>query len=547
MHRRDFLRQANWLAASMAWQQVFAREPARAVQATRAAWLAWQAPPEVFALGVASGDPGPGSVVLWTRLAPKPLQPEGGMPDHPVAVTWFVSRDERGLDVVQSGEVVTDTARAHSVHVEVKGLAGAATYHYGFVAGGVRSPVGRTRTAPMPQQEVPRLRLALASCQHYEQGAYTAHRDIARQDLDVVVFVGDYIYEGPAHHRRRRRAHPIDVEALEFSLPAYRMHHASYKLDPDLRASHAAHPWLMVWDDHEVFNDYDGQSAEDWTPEQFLQVRARAYQAYFEHTPLSPTRAPVAGHSPFHALRPWGRLATFWLLDTRQFRAPQPCHDVVHAPYRGRLLWRCDAAQTAARSLLGSAQEHWLADTLATSQSAWRLIVQTTQLSPGGFGTPWGPLAYADGWDAFPQARERLMRAIAEPRVPDVVVLGGDVHRHVAANLRLRPGDVASPIVASEFVTSSISSQGLSELLTAWMKRSNPDMLHARSDERGYALIDVDPQRVLCEFRATPHPVRADSIFHAQARYEVRRGVPGPQRVLAAHAVNVPASEPPAT
>jgi alkaline phosphatase D len=534
MHRRDFLRQAHALAAGLAWQQVFGRQGATARAApamARSMWADWQAPPEVFSLGVASGDPGPGSVVLWTRLAPRPLQPDGGMPDHPVAVSWYVSRDARGQDVVQSGEVVTDTARGHSVHVEVLGLDGAATYHYGFEVGGVRSAVGRTRTAPMPDQHVPRLSMALASCQHYEQGAYTAHREMAQRDLDLVVFVGDYIYEGPTHYRRRRRTHPVDLEALNFSLAGYRMHHASYRLDPDLRACQAAHPWYMVWDDHEVFNDYDGQNADDWLTEDFVQLRARAYQAYYEHTPLSPARAPAGGQASFHALRPWGDLATFWLLDTRQFRDAQVCHDPLHAPYRGRLLWHCEAAESAARSVLGPDQEHWLAETLASSRTGWRLIVQTTQMSPGRFQTPFGPLAYADGWDAFPAARERLMRAIAEPRVPDVVVLGGDVHRHVAARLRRDPRDPRSPIVASEFVTSSITSQGLSELLTTWMRRSNPDVLHARSDERGYALIDIDPQRVRCEFRATPHPVKADSVFHTQATFEVRRGESGPRKV----------------
>ncbi|MEY4429949.1 MAG: hypothetical protein RLZZ182_2638 [Pseudomonadota bacterium] len=526
MHRRDFLRLAHGLAAGMAWQQVFGRKTS-AEDARDQRWAEWRAPAEVFSLGVASGDPGPGSVVLWTRLAPQPLQADGGMPDHPVPVNWFVSRDERGLEVVQSGQVVTDAIRAHSVHVEVQGLAGASTYFYGFEAGGVRSPVGRTRTAPMPEQDVPRLRLALASCQHYEQGAFTAHREMALADIDLVVFVGDYIYEGPTHPRRRRRRHQIDIDALGYSLAAYRMHHGSYKLDPDLRANHAAHPWFMVWDDHEVMNDYDGESADEWPSDDFLQVRARAYQAFYEHTPISPGRAAVAGRAAFHALRPWGRLATFWLLDTRQFRDAQACADAVHAPYHGRLLWRCRAADASGRSMLGLPQEHWVADTLASSRAAWRLVVQTTQLSPGRFGTPWGPLAYADGWDAFPRARERLLRAIAEPRVPDVVVLGGDVHRHVAANLRLVPDDPRSPIVASEFVTSSVTSQGLSELLTAWMRRSNPDVRHARSDERGYALIDIDARRVQCEFRATAHPVRADSVFHTQARFEVRRGVPG--------------------
>jgi alkaline phosphatase D len=181
--------------------------------------------------------------------------------------------------------------------------------------------------------------------------------------------------------------------------------------------------------------------------------------------------------------------------------------------------------------MLGWPQERWLAEGLASSTSAWRLIAQTTQLVPSGFGTPFGPLLYGDGWDAFPAARERLMAAIAQPRVPDVVVLGGDVHRHVAANLRLHPGDRSSPIVASELIGSSITSKGLSEALNQWMRSSNPDILHARSDERGYALIDLNAQRLRCDFRATAHPVKADSVLHTQASFVIDRGVPGPRRV----------------
>ncbi len=519
----------------MAWQRLFASPSANDLSASGPDPLPrdWQAPADLFVLGVASGDPTPDGVVLWTRLAPVPLQAHGGMPDRPVDVNWVVALDERCQQVVQRGVVRTDRRKAHSVHVAVEGLASDRRYHYRFECGGVFSAIGRTRTAPQPEAMPERLRIALASCQHYEQGWFTAHRDMALSDVDLVVFVGDYIYEGPTHYRRRVRRHPIDVEAQGYSLEAYRAHHASYKLDPDLRANHAAHPWMMVWDDHEVVNDYDGQNPGDaeLTPEQFLQVRASAYQAYFEHAPISPTRAPLGSQANFHALRQWGRLAHFWLLDTRQWRDGAACQDPVHSPYKGRLLWDCEPSGSAQRSMLGMAQEHWLGEGLASSRCAWRFIVQTTQMAPGRFATPVGPLQYADGWDAFPAARERLMAAIAEPRVPDVVVLGGDVHRHVAASLRRRPEDPTSPVVASEFVTSSVSSRGLSEFLNAWLRRSNPDLLHARSDQRGYALLDIDASRVRCDFRATAHPVRADSVFRTQASFVVDRGVPGPRRV----------------
>jgi alkaline phosphatase D len=530
MQRRDFLTGASQMAALMAWQNLFAK-PSRP-KAEPAQVTDWTAPPETFSLGVASGEPMPDGFVIWTRLAPKPLQEDGGMPAQAVRVQWQVSRDARFTKVVQQGEFLTDPAKAHCVHVQLEGLDSAQHYHYRFSAGGQESPIGRTRTAPALDADPGSLRFALSSCQHYEQGYFTAHREIAATDLDFVLFVGDYIYESPTHRRSLVRHHAVQVEDV-YSLDLYRIHHASYKLDGDLRACHAAHPWLMTWDDHEVRNDYDGShdSEGDLSPEDFLKRRAMAYQAYFEHLPISPKRAPVGPDATFYTQYTWGKLAQLWLLDTRQWRAAQVCNDAIHAPWRARLLWQCKPTEAPERSMLGQAQERWLADTLASSTSAWRLIGQTTQLTPGGFGTPLGPLLYADGWDAFPAARERLLAAIAQPRVPDVVVLGGDVHRHVAANLRQRPGDPSSPIIASEIVGSSITSRGLSEVLNQWMRRSNPDILHSRSDERGYALVDITAKRLRCDFRATAHPVKADASFHTQASFVIDRGVPGLRRV----------------
>ncbi|WP_290871257.1 alkaline phosphatase D family protein, partial [Aquabacterium sp.] len=485
-----------------------------------------------FTLGVASGEPLPESVVIWTRLAPQPMQADGGMPAQTVPVHWTVALDARFDRVVATGRALATPERGHSVHAEVSGLQPGRTHYYRFEAGGQTSPVGRTRTAPAPDARNQRMRLALASCQHYEAGYFAAHREIAAADVDLVAFVGDYLYETDlfAYHRVRRHPHRFPSDEADFTLADYRVHHASYKLDADLRACHAAHPWLLVWDDHEVVNDYAGDSDPDLPDVQaFLKLRTAAYQAYFEHLPISPRRAPTGAHMPMHAHYEWGQLAEFWTVDTRQFRDAPVCSG-FNSLARGKLLRGCEAAKAPERSMLGFEQEAWLAEGLAGSTRAWKFIVQSTQVSPGAIRSPLGPLLYADGWDAFPAARSRLMQAIAQPRVPDVVCLGGDVHRHVAANLRLDPSDPASPIVASEIVGSSISSRGLSELLNNWLKGGNPDMLHARSDERGYVLLDVTPQRVQVDFRATPHPVRPDSRFHTQARYVIDRGVPGPRK-----------------
>lgn len=528
MQRRDLILQLSRAAAVLAWQQVFAP----GVRAQTPDDTGWSESAEVFTLGVASGEPLPDAVVLWTRLAPKPLQADGGMPSQSVPVRWEVALDARFTQIVRQGVAVADPGVAHSVHVVADGLQAGQTYFYRFDAGGQRSPVGRTRTAPDPQAPVRNLRMALASCQHYEQGYFTAHREIADLDVDLVLFVGDYIYttESPRHMTLRRHPHEFREDLTGRTLDAYRVHHASYKLDADLRAAHAAHPWLMVWDDHEVIADYTGDSDPYLSDQKaFLAARAAAYKAYFEHMPVSPRRVPADASMPMQGRYRWGQLAELWTLDTRQYRDPIACSG-LRAPMGGKLLWRCGATDSEARTVLGQRQEDWLAEGLAGCDSTWKFVVQSTQVSPCRMHTPWGDLLYAEGWDAFPAARARMMEAIAQPRVRDVVFLGGDVHRHVAANLRMNPADRQSPIIASEIVTSSISSRGLSELANTWVKASNPDVLYTRSDERGYVLLDVSPQQVRCDFRATAHPVQAQSKFRTQARYVIERGVPGPRK-----------------
>jgi alkaline phosphatase D len=172
-------------------------------------------------------------------------------------------------------------------------------------------------------------------------------------------------------------------------------------------------------------------------------------------------------------------------------------------------------------------QERWLAQGLAASTRRWKLLGQGTQLSPSGVDSPLGPRIHTDGWDGYPKARERLLRAISDPGVSNVLNLGGDVHRHVAAQLRLRPNDLTSPIVASEFVCTSVTSHGLSEAVMGLMRASNPDMVHARSDERGYALLDITPRSAVCEFRGTPFPAHTDARLATQARFAVESGRAG--------------------
>jgi alkaline phosphatase D len=372
---------------------------------------------------------------------------------------------------------------------------------------------------------VRRLRLALASCQHYEQGAFAAQRDIASRELDAVLFVGDYIYES-SNPRLRIRAHEGPPP---MTLAAYRARHATYKLDADLRAAHAAHPWLLTWDDHEVENDYaNDHSPSNLGVETFLRRRAAAYKAYFEHMPVSPAVLPAGPVLRIHDRFVWGRLAELWTLDNRQYRDVQPCPDTRGAG--SRLLTECASLGDESRSMLGSAQERWLSQGLAASERRWQVVAQGTQISEAGVDTPRGRRINSDGWDGYPAARSRLLRAIAEPKRPGVLCLGGDVHRHVAANLRLRPNDADSAVIASEFVCSSLTSHGVSESVMAQIRASNPDLVHGRSDERGYVLLDIGPERTSADFLGTRFPVEADARMASQGRFVVEQGRPGLQR-----------------
>ena len=519
--RRDWHRMALALALSPwlapATQAQTLNSASGAAQGPR-----WQVDP--FSLGVASGQPQPDSVVLWTRLhmaeADAPLKAQA------INVVCEVFADAALRQPVRQWRVQTDAARAHSVHVVATGLQPGRPYWYRFVCGSASSPVGRARTSPGVNDAVDRLRIALASCQHYEQGYFAAHREMAQRDLDLVLFVGDYIYES-SNPQYMLRQH---LGGVPKSLDEYRDRHAQYKSDADLRACHAAHTWLMTWDDHEVVNDYANDVDRNFTdPQVFLRRRAAAYQAYFEHMPvrLGPDAAKPS-QMRIHDRMAWGRLADLWTLDCRQYRDHHACPDPMRGG--GRVVVGCDALADPSRSMLGTAQEQWFTEGLTRSTKRWKLVAQSTQMSSSGVNTPLGRSAFTDGWDGYPQARAKLLDTVAQAGLQNVVVLGGDVHMNVAAQLRVQPNDERSPVVASEIVTTSVTSRGLGEKLLAQIRDSNPDILHARSDERGYTLLDIKPEGMRAEFMTTPNPAQAQGVFKAQAQWLVRAGVAGLQK-----------------
>lgn len=479
-----------------------------------------------FTLGVASGYPQPRSMVLWTRLAPEPLAPDGGLPAENIPVRWELAHDAGFRQIAASGAVHAEPAWAHSVHVEPEGLEPEQTYWYRFHALGATSAVGRTRTAPLGHGPVAQLRLGVGSCQHYAQGWFGAYRYLAAERLDLFLHLGDYIYEsswGDDLVRSQGVQEPV-------TLTDYRRHHALYKTDTDLQAAHASCPWLMVWDDHEVENDYAGAiSQNNDDPAWFLRRRAAAYRAYYEHMPLPRTMVPFGASMRIYTRIRYGQLADLHLLDNRQYRSPQPC------PKPGRagsaMIPDCAARRDPRATMLGARQEQWLAANLRASTASWNLLGQQTLMAQSDSAPGPEQAFFSDGWDGYPAARQRLLEVLAEPRPRNPVVLGGDVHSFWVSELKQDFDDPASATVASEFVTTSITSQSLPEDRIQTTVRENPHILYANGAERGYLRLDVTPDFIRADLLGLSSVKVRDPSCHAQASFIVESGRAGPQRL----------------
>jgi alkaline phosphatase D len=390
-----------------------------------------------FTLGVASGDPLASAVVIWTRLASDPLH-GGGMTAASVEVDWQVAVDERLQQVVRRGTALAHPDFAHAVHVDVEGLEPGRWYWYRFAVGSHLSPVGRMKTAPVAAG-LDRLRFAFASCAHWEHGYFTAYRHMASEDLDFVLHLGDYIYEyssaGTALAERRPRLQP---PGLAKTLADYRTLHALYKTDPDLQAAHAAAPWIVTWDDHEVQNDYANGSGQERTPPAlFLQQRAAAYQAYWEHMPLRLAQRPAGPDVRLYRRFDFGDLVQLSVTDGRQYRSPLPCPRLPPAKNNARVVdvEDCPDHLDEARSMLGPAQERWLLDGLGRSQAQWNVIGQQVLMARLDQKPGPGRAIWTESWDAFPAARRRLLGFLAERRIANPVVLSGDIHSFWADDL----------------------------------------------------------------------------------------------------------------
>ncbi|MFL6660158.1 MAG: alkaline phosphatase D family protein [Massilia sp.] len=486
-----------------------------------------------FSLGVASGSPLPDSVILWTRVLHDPLN-AAATPAVALPVRWEVAHDEAFTRIAARGSANALPSLAHSVHVNVQGLEPERWYWYRFMLGDAVSPVGRTRTAPARDALPKLLKLAVASCQHWEFGSYAAHRHIAAAHPDLVAFLGDYIYEWGPYSLR----HPTSAQRTEesFTLAQYRARYAQYKSDPDLQAAHLAAPWIVTWDDHEVANDYARDSDERRDPH-FAERRAAAYQAFYEHMPLrqGPPREGAFGELRMYQRYDWGRLARFHVLDDRQYRSTHACGPKDRGG-SSSVTRACKELRSPERTMLGKEQDAWLAEGLRLSKARWNFIAQQTPMaqssqvpiikaSDGRFWT--------DGWDGYPVARERLFDALRASGAANPVLLAGDVHTFYASDLRRdfdKPVSRQNPLVATEFCGTSVTSSSRPQARTQQYVDMNPHVKYGRSDKRGFMLMEVTPQRTSTLFMGLDDVRDAKSGVARLAGFEVMDGVVGAKR-----------------
>jgi alkaline phosphatase D len=498
---------------------------ALAAWAPRTAFSQPRLPDNPFALGVASGAPGSASVVLWTRLTGACIG------SGPVPVRWEIAHDEAFARIVQQGQATALAQLAHTVHVDAHGLEPDRWYFYRFLAGGWASPVGRTRTLPAADAAVARLRIGYASCQRWEHGYFAAWRHLRAEQPDLVVFLGDYIYEYPGARAAVRSVPGFWATTLD----DYRRRHALYKSDADLQAMHAACPWLLTWDDHEVQNDYAGLQAGDSGPPwgDFAARRAAAYQAYYEHMPLPAsafTRAlqGLAGGAELrlYSQHRFGRLAALHLLDLRQYRSPQACTPGGRTGAGEVDPQACAALADPRRSLLGAAQEQWLEAQLAAGGATWTVLAQSTLFGQRDVRNGPGRLFWNDGWDGYPAARRRLTDALQTHRVGNAVLLGGDVHQNWVGHVKQDYERAESASLGVEFCGTSITSRETKGAAAAVPRQlaKNPHFTFADAQHRGYGLAEFTPARLQVNLRVLDDVARPDANVRTLARFAVEAG-----------------------
>lgn len=531
LSRRALLRSALCAAGS-----ALLFTPASRVRA-QARWASYP-----FQLGIASGDPAPDGFVIWTRLAPDPRD-TALLGRISYEVVFEIAEDRDFKSVRKRGIALAMPHLAHSVRVEVTGLEPGREYFYRFHAGREESPTGRATTCAAAGQVSP-VRFVTTSCAHYEQGLFSAYRHLAAEQPDLIFALGDYIYESSWGWRRVRA---FDVKEAQ-SLDDYRRRYAQYRLDPDLQLAHHVCPWVFAWDDHEVENDYSGVLSEDALCSDdaeraaFIARRAAAYQAYFEHLPIRASRLGPNGALRVSGSFAWGDLARFIVLDNRQFRSAQACASpatiqscdmqrrVGLTTGGGEMIEPLEPACKAAlqdprHTMLGAAQEAWLAREFGTAREYWTVLAQSLVFSDIRDGTPERPRVYSDTWAGYPQARQRLLAAAAKHRIRNLVVTSGDVHSFWVNEI---PGPDAHP-AGTEFVTSSIATQ--TNHRPGAMSALNPHIRYHEGRYSGYIRFDLDAERLRADLIGVENIRDPASGRLELARFEVRSGSPQVRRL----------------
>lgn len=506
-HRRDFLRAGIY---SMAAWPFLIGQPLQSLVRERIGFSDYP-----FQLGIASGDPSGDGFVLWTRLAPRPME-GGGMPLTNIAVDWMVSKDEKMSQVVAQGQHIATPELAHSVHVEVKGLESDRWYFYQFKAGNEVSPIGRTRTAPDKNAMTSKFQFAFASCQHFETGYFTAYEHMVKEPIDLVVHLGDYIYEYAGQDGRVRKHIGNEINSID----DYRQRIAQYKMDPALQAIHAAVPWILTWDDHEFDNNYANAVSEQpgIAKEAFLLRRANAYKAYYEHMPLRRGAIPHGPDMQLYRNLNFGRLLEFDVLDTRQYRTDQPCGDKS-----GPL---CDEAFNPKATMMGAKQEKWLARQLKRSKSQWNILAQQVMMAGIDRDAGEGKSYSVDQWPGYDASRRRLMEFLGNERISNPIVLTGDIHSNWVNELKVDYDRPEEKTVAAEFVGTSITSGGDGALFPDNLEgimRDNP-CLKFHSRERGYVKCTVTPTEWRSDYQAVEYVSKPGAPLITRASFVVEKG-----------------------
>jgi alkaline phosphatase D len=490
----------------------------------------WDADP--FSLGVASGAPSDDGFVLWTRLAPEPLSIDpaapGGMRGGDVPISYEIATDSIMREIIRRGDATAEQAFAYAVHVDVRGLESGRPYWYRFISGSATSRVGRAVTLPARESSPDRLRFGFVSCSNYEHGYFSGYRHLADENPQFVVFLGDYIYETIEERRPIVRRHSDGIVAA--TLPTYRNRYAQYRLDPDLQRLHAEVPALVTWDDHEVQNDYANKWSETFDePEQFLLRRAAAYRAFYEHMPLRPILSrPEGPVMRIYDRFAFGDLAQISLIDGRQYRSREACYG---PPNKGGTHLETDAAcperRDAGRTMMGFAQETWLYSTLAHSKAQWNLVAQDVLMAQVRVKQNNDYAFSTDDWDGYPANRNRLLKLIQDTRVSNPIVLSGDIHSFFANDLRLDFDDQTSPIVATEFVGTSISAYGPPYDLITQTLPDNPHVHFFESRQRGYVSLDIQRTRMEAHMKIVSDVKDPKADITTLRTFAVEGGRPG--------------------